>query len=736
VSGTAASQSALTTLTAALERNAVLHGGRTAVLDDTQSLTWSRFIERVAASGGMLQELGLAQGDHYGILAPNSWRQAELIYAGYWTGAVPVPVNYRLAPAEIREILADAGCSMIAVDPGFAGMLDSPELADWRTRHVRLGADDASDGVNYDQRIAAAQPAKPAKTGPDDEAILLYTGGTTGKAKGVPLSHRNILANARQIGSVWPASPEDVVLHLPPMFHSAELVVTLYMLEGAANLYLARFDPGTLLQMIEKHGVTFVLMVPTVLMRVLDSGLAGKYDLDSLRQVIYGASPLSAEGIQRALETFPHVQFAQGYGLTETAPLISMLDHASHLAALASGGTGYMDQFASFLGGVAAQGPDAIEVWNEPNIYPEWGEYPVSAQEYTGLLKEGYTRIKAVDPDAIVVMGALAATIELDRVRRYNSDGLPVSPGGLSDVLFLQQMYNAGAAPYFDVLAMQGYGLWSGPTDRRMQPRVLNFSRPLYIRDVMVRNGDAHKAIWLSELSWNALPPDSGLPPVYGQVMPEQQARYAALAYQRMQREWPWLGVGFYWFFKQADDRERDSNPQYYFRMVEPDFTPMPVYHALKEQANQPPVMYAGWHQAQHWAVTYTGNWESVSPPEAAFGDALSGQPGDTARFTFEGSRLSLVVGGNGRLRVEVDQMEPVEIAPTGQSLQTIAAAGNLSQSLHRVKIEVLEGPVVIDGVIVENNPSLILNRAGSVIMVLAALGGVWVLWQKQRREG
>ncbi len=376
----------------------------------------------------------------------------------------------------------------------------------------------------------------------------------------------------------------------------------------------------------------------------------------------------------------------------------------------------------------------AYQIWNEPNIYPEWGEYPISAEEYTQLLKEGYRRIKAVDPDAIVVMGALAATIELDRARRYNAGGQPISPGGLSDVLFLQQMYNAGAAPYFDVLAMQGYGLWSGPTDRRMQPRVLNFSRPLYIRDVMVRNGDAHKAIWLSELSWNALPPDSGLPPVYGQVTGEQQARYAALAYQRMQREWPWLGVGFYWFFKQADDRERGVSPQYYFRMVEPDFTPLPVYTALKEQAHQPPVMYAGWHQAGHWAVNYSGSWESTLQPEATFGKALLGQTGDSAQFTFEGSNLALaLIGVGGRLRAQVDNMPPVEITP-GDRSPHVSIAGGLSQTQHTVKLEVLEGPVIIDGYIIKSRPALTLNRIGSAIMVLATLAGLWAIW-KFRRE-
>jgi hypothetical protein len=379
----------------------------------------------------------------------------------------------------------------------------------------------------------------------------------------------------------------------------------------------------------------------------------------------------------------------------------------------------------------------AYQIWNEPNIYPEWGEYPVSAEEYTALLKEGYSRVKAADPDAIVVMGALAATIELDRLRRYDPDGRPISPGGLSDVLFLQQMYNAGAAPYFDVLAMQGYGLWSGPTDRRMQPRVLNFSRPLYVRDVMVRNGDAHKPIWLSELAWNAVPPESGLPPVYGQVTAEQQARYAAMAYQRIQREWPWLGVGFYWFFKQADDREKDSNPQYYFRLVEPDFRPMPVYYALKEQANQPPVMYAGRHLADHWAVDYRGHWETVPPlEERAFGHVLRlGQAGDTAKFTFEGSDLAVVtVGSNGRIRVQVDETEPLEITLVGERSETNPLASGLSQSLHSVTVKVVEGTILIDGFIVRSRPSLVLNRAGSVIMVLATLGGVWFL-RRQRRE-
>jgi hypothetical protein len=117
-----------------------------------------------------------------------------------------------------------------------------------------------------------------------------------------------------------------------------------------------------------------------------------------------------------------------------------------------------------------------------------------------------------------------------------------------------------------------------------MRPRVLNFSRPLYVREIMVVNGDAHKPIWISELDWSPVPED--VPPVYGRVDEETRARYVVEAYQRLQREWPWMGVACFWFFKRASDSEI-GQPSYYFRMVEPDFTPLPVYAAVAEYAAQ-----------------------------------------------------------------------------------------------------------------------------------------------------
>jgi hypothetical protein len=220
------------------------------------------------------------------------------------------------------------------------------------------------------------------------------------------------------------------------------------------------------------------------------------------------------------------------------------------------------------------------QVWNEPNIYPEWGDQAVSPQAYTDLLCRTYSALKAVDPSISVISATLAQTIEL-------------SDANLNDLVFLQRMYDAGAARCFDILGAQGYGLFSGPTDRRMRPTVINFSHVLWLRDMMIANSDAAKPIWIGEVAWNPVPDDVTAPDIqdrlrYGQVTEEQAARYAIEAYQRARDEWPFVGVMCYWFFKNADDHEKNQS-QYYFRMVDPDFTLRPVYDAIKAYATRKP---------------------------------------------------------------------------------------------------------------------------------------------------
>lgn len=212
-----------------------------------------------------------------------------------------------------------------------------------------------------------------------------------------------------------------------------------------------------------------------------------------------------------------------------------------------------------------------FQVWNEPNLGIEWGGQPVNPERYTEMLCSTYRALKEADPQNVVISGAIAPTIDLSG---YN----------LSSFVYLQRMYDAGAGACFDILGAQGYGLFSGPTDRRMRSMTINFAYPMWLRDQMIANGDAHKPIWIGEMAWNPVPdsPDIRDKLTYGQVTDEQAARYAVEAYERARREWPWMGVMAYWFFKRADDSEKNQS-WYYFRMVDPDFTARPVYEAIRQ---------------------------------------------------------------------------------------------------------------------------------------------------------
>ncbi len=369
-------------------------------------------------------------------------------------------------------------------------------------------------------------------------------------------------------------------------------------------------------------------------------------------------------------------------------------------AALATTPPDNLNDYGDFVAAVVSRYRGQIkfyQIWNEPNVYPEWGEQDISPEGYVELLKVAHARAKRADPDMAIIAAPLAPTIEL-------------GPRDMNDFVFLQRMYDAGARDYFDILSVQDYGLWTGPTDKRMRPRVLNFSRPIYIRDMMVQNGDAHKAIWASEISWNAIPKDHPAAPVYGRASDEQVARWMPEAYQRAQEEWPWMGVMAYWFFKRASDAEQDQ-PWYYFKMLNPDFTPMPVYAALKQYTKQPPAIYPGYFQEDHWAIKVSGEWALTRYPLAILGKYSTGtRPGDSLAFTFVGTGLDLVFvkGPNrGVARISIDERPPIEIdlgvpaASVDQFGDKTQIVRGLSTNRHSARIEVVVAPVGVDGVVV-----------------------------------
>lgn len=319
----------------ALENTFRLYAERLAVVEPNARITWAEHGQAIQIGAHALHRAGLNQGDRVAILGLNSARQGELLFAAYWGGFIPVPINYRLSAREIAAILSDAGCVLLCLDPGFEHLLDQPALAPWRNAclYFNTSASSAPDRT-YEALKRDAEPAPKAIRAEQEEALLLYTGGTTGAGKGVRLSHRNILTNALQtIGSMLP-QPSDVYLHLTPMFHAAEVKSTIFTLCGSAHAYMAEFSPRGLLETIDNLGVTVVPMVPATIARLLAEPTLGQFDLSSLRLISYGTSPISPAVIREMVAAFPGVGLQQSYGVTECAPYIVMLDEQAHVRAM------------------------------------------------------------------------------------------------------------------------------------------------------------------------------------------------------------------------------------------------------------------------------------------------------------------------------------------------------------------------------------------------------------------
>ncbi|MSQ10837.1 MAG: hypothetical protein EXR52_07545 [Dehalococcoidia bacterium] len=359
------------------------------------------------------------------------------------------------------------------------------------------------------------------------------------------------------------------------------------------------------------------------------------------------------------------------------------------------------------------------QLWNEPNTVLEWGQ-PPNAADFVRLLHIGYERAKRADPAAVIIAPALSPTI-----------GTP-DGANVSDLTFLQEMYEQGASTAFDIMSAQGYGLWTGPGDRRADTYRTNFARVQLVRELMVKNGDSRKPIWLAEMGWSALPPDFPGDAIHGRVTEEQQARYTAQALQRIQAEWPWVGVTFLWHFRRVSDDER-SQAVFYFRMVDPDFTPRPVYRAVQAVGTEPPVLDYGWRPITHVAIARTAGWQSsVRTVDGIGAPALAAQdPGESLSFRVRGRQVLLQlppIPAGGSLAVTVNQRPSGVIRPQGPGTGPTATAflpgtNALPDGVNTIELRpVGDGLVVLAGIQVLAADREPAPMAAGVMVLLAAL--------------
>lgn len=286
-----------------------------------------------------------------------------------------------------------------------------------------------------------------------------------------------------------------------------------------------------------------------------------------------------------------------------------------------------LDAFASFAATLSeryGETIDVYQVWDEPNLSSGWGGREPSPVRYAALLQAAYEAIHAVDADALVLTAGLAPTVER-------------GPENLSDVLFLRELYANGAAPFFDGVAGKPYGFDDGPLERRTHENVLNFSRLVLLREVMVEHGDAGKPLWASHFGWNALPEGwQGAPSAWGQTTPAQQAAWTLDAYRRALTEWPWAGALILENWQPAAEPD---DPRWGFALRGQDGALSPTAEAIRaEAAAINGSLWPGVYAADVPLAEYEGEWEFSEL------GADIGQQGDSVvTVPFTGSSLGVI---------------------------------------------------------------------------------------------
>ena len=407
--------------------------------DDGKQINWAAHCDEVSRLAGALVALGLKPGDRFAILAANSLRQATLIHAGYWMGAVAVPINTRLAPTEIAQILDDSRPGCIWTGAATLPILETPELSAWSDRVIDL--EDSTGGAlanSYSALLASAEPVDVFEADEDSPAILLYTGGTTGRGKGVALSHRNVVSNGLQVGLALSVTGTDRMLHVAPMFHSADLLGTAVTLAGGSHAYLATPTAEGFVDAVESMKITYTMIPPTILQQVLAHGLLAQRDLSALRIFISGGAHVPLELLQKAQRFLSNGSMVHGFGLTETSPILTMMHYTQVFqsqgpdsSALSSVGRPLAGVDTRILDSTGRDVPTGELVVRGPNVATEYLDRPEISESafkngwfYTGDIgsidSDGFLSIVDRKKDMIITGGENVYSAEVEAVLRQH----------------------------------------------------------------------------------------------------------------------------------------------------------------------------------------------------------------------------------------------------------------------------------------------------------------------------
>jgi long-chain acyl-CoA synthetase len=299
--------------THSLGRAARFYPGWTALAAAGRQSTFRELHDRVGRIAASLRKRGFRVGDRLALLLPNDADYIELVHACAWLGVIAVPLNIRLAPAEIAHILADAEPKGLIRHSS----VDTPAVQiEWQAvideEPLDTPSDDHPDAV-YD---------------PEAVLALIYTSGTTGRPKGVVLTHANVLEDLDHVNYWMPFKEGGVYLHAAPMFHIADLPFLFGAPAfGACQVTIPKFSAQQFCETVGRERVNHTVVVPTMLSLLTHYADLKDHDLTSLEVIGYGGSPIAPALINEVRQLLPHIKLVQVYGLSETGYLTGLQDH-------------------------------------------------------------------------------------------------------------------------------------------------------------------------------------------------------------------------------------------------------------------------------------------------------------------------------------------------------------------------------------------------------------------------
>lgn len=316
------------TLAGVLREHAAVRGDAPCLIYEGTTTTYAELDERASRVASALVAHGVQPGDRVALVDKNAPACLEVMFGAAKCGAAYVPVNWRLAPREVGQIVEDCEPAVIFAGAEFVELVTKAAPG---ARVVQLEGEAQAPVLAYERLVAEADATDPGiDAGPDGIAVLMYTSGTTGRPKGVELPNRNFLGRLGDQGELWGYDETSVNLVTMPLFHvGGTSLLMLGVVPGGATVLMRDFDPAKLLALIEEHKVTNTLLVPAMIQALLMMPTCATTDWSTMRTLLYGSSPIAEKLLRDAMEVM-RCGFVQIYGMTEHSGVAAALPAEDH----------------------------------------------------------------------------------------------------------------------------------------------------------------------------------------------------------------------------------------------------------------------------------------------------------------------------------------------------------------------------------------------------------------------